>query len=142
VDGGETILPGSQSPLYFNSWGMGKRYTSMNGDGEIITGFIDPPPQKPPALLDGSGNVFARTKPQYGDLSAGSFVVATDHGISNMADGDQSDAINTLLADNVGSPIYFPSGIYLVEKTIQIPVGSIIVGELWPQVRLLLIPTT
>ncbi|RYO84413.1 hypothetical protein DL764_009338 [Monosporascus ibericus] len=134
IDGGETILPGSQGLLYFNSWGMGKRYTSMDGDGEIATGFIDPPPQRPPALLDGSRNIFARPKPTYGNLGAGSFVVATDHGISNMADGDQADAINRLLADNVGTPIYFPSGVYMVKKTVEIPVGSIIVGELWPQI--------
>ncbi|KAI4868890.1 glycoside hydrolase family 55 protein [Hypoxylon rubiginosum] len=134
IDGGETILPGSESLLYYNSWGMGNRYTSLNDEGSFQTGFIDPPPQKPPALLDGEGNIFARTKPTYGDLGAGSFVVATDHGISNMAEGDQSDAINSLLAGNVGTPIYFPSGVYLVEKTVEIPVGSIIVGELWPQI--------
>ncbi|KAI6087379.1 glycoside hydrolase family 55 protein [Hypoxylon rubiginosum] len=139
IDGGETILPGSESLLYYNSWGMGNRVTSLNDEGSFQTGFIDPPPQKPPALLDGEGNVFARTKPTYGNLGAGSFVVATDHGISNMAEGDQSDAINSLLADNVGTPIYFPSGVYLVEKTVEIPVGSIIVGELWPQVKYLLI---
>ena len=58
-----------------------------------------------------------------------------DHGVSIMVDGDQSDAISDLLAGNVGTPVYFPSGVYLVEKTIQAPVGSIIVGELWSQVR-------
>ncbi|RYP82595.1 hypothetical protein DL769_001589 [Monosporascus sp. CRB-8-3] len=134
IDGGETILPGSQGLLYFNSWGMGKRYTSVDGDGEFATGFIDPPPQRPPALLDGSRNIFARSKPTYGNLGVGSFVVTTEHGISNMADGDQADAINRLLANNVGTPIYFPSGVYMVKKTVEIPVGSIIVGELWPQI--------
>ncbi|KAI5922256.1 pectate lyase superfamily protein-domain-containing protein [Camillea tinctor] len=134
VDGAETILPGSQDPIYFNTWGMGKRYTSLDGDGEQVTGFIEPAVQKPPSLLDGSGNVFSRTKPQYNNLSPGSFIVATDHGISNMADGDQADAINAMLADNVGTPIFFPSGVYLVEKTVEVPVGSIIVGELWPQI--------
>ena len=133
IDGGETILPGSQGLLYYNSWGMGKRYTSQNGKGEVVTGFIDPPPQKPPSLLDSSGNIFARSKPTYGNLGAGSFVVATDT-CNNKGEGDQSDNINRLLANNVGKPIYFPSGVYLVEKTIEIPVNSIIVGELWPQV--------
>ncbi|KAH7419223.1 putative glucan 1,3-beta-glucosidase precursor [Cadophora sp. MPI-SDFR-AT-0126] len=133
IDGGDTILPGSQGLLYYNSWGMGKRYTSQSGNGEVVTGFIDPPPQKPPSLLDGSGNIFARSKPTYGNLGAGSFVVATDT-CNNKGEGDQSDNINRLLANNVGKPIYFPSGVYLVEKTIEVPVNSIIVGELWPQI--------
>ncbi|PVH89721.1 glycoside hydrolase family 55 protein [Cadophora sp. DSE1049] len=91
------------------------------------------PPQRPPSLLDGSDNIFACSKPTYGNLGAGSFVVATDT-CNNMSERDQSDNINRLLANNVGKPIYFPSDVYLVEKTIEIPVNTIIVGELWPQI--------
>jgi hypothetical protein len=38
------------------------------------------------------------------------------------------------LSSNIGRPIYFPSGIYLVQGTVFVPPGSVIIGELWPQV--------
>lgn len=136
IDGGEVILAGSQTPLYFNSWGKGRRYSTLRGSGKDITGFIDPPPQKPMVLLDGQGNIFARSKPTYADVAQGDIVVVTDHGVSNGGDGDQTKALNQVLKDNVGKLIYFPSGIYLVQGTVEIPIGSKIIGELWPQVRL------
>lgn len=117
------------------TWAMGKRYTGLGSNGVSTTGYIDPPPQKPAALLDGNGRIFVRTKPSYSEVSAGSFVIATEHGVNNMASGDQSDAINSLLANNIGKPIFFPAGIYIVQKTVVVPLGSIIVGELWSQVR-------
>lgn len=81
--------------------------------------------------MDGSGNIFERSKTQYETYSAENFIVATDHGIANDATGDQTAAIKSLLSGNIGKPIFFPAGIYLVEKTIVIPVGSIIIGEGW-----------
>ena len=60
--------------------------------------------------------------------------MATANNISNDATGDQTDAINTLLSDNVGTPIFFPAGIYLVKSTVFVPVGSIILGEGWSQI--------
>jgi hypothetical protein len=38
------------------------------------------------------------------------------------------------LSSNVGSPIFFPAGIYLVKGTVYVPVGSIILGEGWSQI--------
>ncbi|KAH7303156.1 pectate lyase superfamily protein-domain-containing protein, partial [Stachybotrys elegans] len=134
IDGGETILPGTAGTMTIPTWALGKRYTTLESKGEMITGYIDLPMSKPRDLLDGNGRVFARPKPHYGHIGAGGFVVATDHGVSNFAEGDQSDAINRLLASNVGKPIFFPAGIYYVQKTVFIPVGSIIVGELWSQI--------
>lgn len=42
--------------------------------------------------------------------------------------------IDSLLRANVGKVIFFPAGIYLVEDTVLIPEGSIIVGEGWSQI--------
>jgi glucan 1,3-beta-glucosidase len=91
-------------------------------------------PNKPTSLLDDNGNYFTRSKPQYEDVSAGSIVVATSHGISNDGTGDQTAAINSLLSGNVGSLIFFPAGVYLVEGTVKIPVDSTIVGSGWSQI--------
>jgi len=107
---------------------MGKRYTSTNGIGAFATGYVSPVPTKPPSLLDSSGKIFEQSKPLYEFLSYNDFVVATDNGISNEGKIDQHAAINTLLANNVGLPIYFPAGIYLVTGTVVVPVGSYIIG--------------
>jgi glucan 1,3-beta-glucosidase len=133
INGGETVLDGSSGPLYFNSWAQGYQYLPSGGSGKL-TGFINPAPKKSPNLLDGSGAYFTRSKPQYETVGAGSIVVATSHGVSNTGSGDQSGAINSLLAGNVGSVIFFPAGIYMVTNTVKIPVGSKIVGSGWSQI--------
>ncbi|KAI9159157.1 Glucan 1,3-beta-glucosidase [Paramyrothecium foliicola] len=131
VDGGETLLAGSSGSMTIPAWGMGKRYAKIDEPGEYVTGYLDSGLKRPASLVDSAGAFFARSKPTY---SSGGFIVATDHGISNKNNGDQADAINKLLAENIGTPVFFPSGIYLVAKTVFVPVGSIIVGELWPQI--------
>lgn len=133
INGGSTVLDGSDGALYFNSWAQG--YQSLSsGEGGKITGFSNPAPSKPESLLDSTGAYFARSKPQYETISAGSVIVATSNGVSNDGTGDQSSAINTLLSSNVGSLIFFPAGVYMVESTVKIPVGSLIVGSGWSQI--------
>lgn len=47
---------------------------------------------------------------------------------------DDSASLNAILADNAakGKLSYFPYGVYIVKRTLQIPPGSRIVGEAWP----------
>ncbi|RYP46402.1 hypothetical protein DL768_007369 [Monosporascus sp. mg162] len=130
VSGGETLLPGSRGPLWFNSWMSGYQVLPDGYSGRR-TGFVGAKPNKPTALLGGQGGYFYRSKPQY---DGGGLVVATEHGISNDATGDQTSAINALLRANVGSTIFFPDGVYLVKGTVEIPVGSKIVGSGWSQI--------
>lgn len=114
---------------------MGKRYTTIDGKGSAgwVTGFIDPAPVKSPSLLDDLGNIFVRSRPQYETVGSGGFIVATASNIKNDGTGDQSAAINSLLSGNVGKPIFFPAGVYQVQNTVKVPVGSIILGEGWSQ---------
>jgi glucan 1,3-beta-glucosidase len=130
ISGGATILDGSSSPLYFNSWANGYQYLP-GGTGVKQTGFIDPAPSKSPSLLDSSGAYFAQSKPQYPGQNP---TVATDYGVSNDGTGHQPAAINSLLSSNVGSIIFFPGGIYQVQGTIIVSVGSIITGSGWSQI--------
>ncbi|KAF7172832.1 hypothetical protein CNMCM5623_004961 [Aspergillus felis] len=130
ISGGETLLPGSTGALYFNSWVSGYRYLPDGSAGKS-NGFINPAPNKPSLLLDGSGAFFRKPKPQYVGVTP---VVATDHGISNDGTGDQARAINELLSSYLGSVIFFPAGVYLVESTVNIPVGSKIIGSGWSQI--------
>jgi glucan 1,3-beta-glucosidase len=132
-----TLSLGSSDPIYFKSWAMGRRYTSIDGTSSPswVTGFIDPSPIKPQGLLDSSGDVFVRSRPQYENIASGGFVIATANNIKNDGTGDQSGAINTLLANSVGKPVFFPAGVYQIQGTVTVPVGSIIVGEGWSQVN-------
>lgn len=135
--GGDTILEGTAdgSPLVIGSWAMGRRYTSTTGVGVYSTSYLSPSPVKPAGLIDSStGKIFEQSKPLYTQYTVADFIIATTNGISNDGTGDQHAAINTLLANNVGTPIYFPAGVYIVEGTINVPVNSILVGEAWSQI--------
>jgi glucan 1,3-beta-glucosidase len=134
VSGGATIFPGSSGQITVESWAMGGAYFDENGDRQYLTGYVNPTPSKPPSLLDSTGRYFTHPKPLYNDVSPSSIVIATAHGVSNDMTGDQTSAINFLLVNNLGSVIFFPAGIYLVQGTVFIPAGSKIVGEGWSQI--------
>lgn len=130
ISGGETILPGSGGAQYFNSWASGYQVLPDLSGGKR-NGFVEPAPNKPTALLDGNGAYFTRPKPQYPGVDV---VSATEHGVSNDGTADQTASINALLSANVGSIIFFPAGIYLVQGTVKVPVGSKIIGSAWSQI--------
>ncbi|KAF3929479.1 hypothetical protein ABW19_dt0200131 [Dactylella cylindrospora] len=133
---GESILEGTLdgSPLTIKSWAIGRRYTNTDGTGAYVAGHVDPAPSKPEGLLGQSGKYFTRSRPQYENLAASEFIIATDHDIMNDGSGDQSAAINSLLENANGRPVFFPAGIYQVKGTVFVPVGTRMVGEGWSQI--------
>jgi hypothetical protein len=132
ISGGDTVLAGSSGAQYIDSWGSGLQYLpSESNSNPKRSGYINPAPSKPGILLDSSGAYFRQAKPQYEGMSP---VVATAHGISNDGTGDQTQAINTLLAGNSGSVVFFPAGVYLVKGTVKVPVGTRMVGSGWSQI--------
>ncbi|KID86729.1 Pectin lyase fold/virulence factor [Metarhizium guizhouense ARSEF 977] len=135
VIGGETILPGSSGMLYFDTWVSGVQYLPKGISGIKQSAFITPATNKPQSLLDDFDRYLVRAKPQYEDVEAGDIVVATHNGVSNDGTGDQTDAINAMLSGNIGSVIFFSAGIYQVQGTVEVPVGSKIVGSSWSQIR-------
>jgi glucan 1,3-beta-glucosidase len=62
VSGGATILPGSTGAVTIKSWDIGPRYTTVDGIGGPVTGYVS---TKTPNLLNGAGRLFTRSKPQY-----------------------------------------------------------------------------
>ncbi|RMD40183.1 hypothetical protein DV735_g4966, partial [Chaetothyriales sp. CBS 134920] len=85
------------------------------------------------SLLDSNGAVFERSKPQYEDVSASSFVSVKSAGAKGDGSTDDSDVIQQVL-DNVQSDqiVYFDHGAYVVTKTINVPNNVKITGEIWP----------
>jgi hypothetical protein len=134
VSGGATLLAGpSSGSQTIASWGMGRRYSNIDDAGSSVTGVINPLPSKP-ASLTSNGAWFQRSRPQYETLTASSFINVLDYGAVGDGTGDQSAAINKALASANGAIVFFPAGVYAVQSTVFVPVGSRIVGEAWPQI--------
>ncbi|RYP46686.1 hypothetical protein DL768_007158 [Monosporascus sp. mg162] len=132
VHGGDLLLSGTPDDTTIALWATGRRYTG--GDGTSETGDLTMP-SKPEGLL-ANGRLFSRSRPQYEDLDASAFMVATDKGIANDGTGDQTQKINAFLqeAQAVNAIAYFPAGIYQVQGTVKIPTGSKLQGSSWSQV--------
>lgn len=144
---GKSFLNGSSDQFAVPLWGTGRRYFTNGHDipvyGTTATGQLPPDtnvtiPSKSGGLLASDGTLFTRSRPQYEDLTADDFLVATrdDFGIANNGTGDQASAVNTFLVEAVaqGKVAYFPAGIYQVYSTVHIPVGSRIQGSSWSQI--------
>lgn len=114
------------------SWGQGQFYLDKSGRGVFQQGSI-PKSNKPAILLDSEGNLFQRAKPQYEEYAESDFISVKSQGAFGEEKTDDTAAIQNILNSYAGCKIiYFPSGIYLISSTIIVPVGTRIVGELWP----------
>ena len=89
-------------------------------------------PTKPATLLAG-GAVFERSKPQYENVPASSFVSVKSAGAKGDGVTDDTAAIqkvlNSATADQV---VYFDHGYYVVTSTVKVPKNVKITGEIWP----------
>jgi len=127
---GMVILPAAST---VGLWAVGQRFNG--GQGSYQSGNVGGVPSRPESLLSG-GSFFSRSRPQYEALGAGDFLIATAQGIKNDGTGDQTTAINSFLQSAVrqGKIAYFPAGIYQVQGTVKVPLGSKIQGSSWSQV--------
>jgi len=124
---GATILEGNQ---VVESWIQGRAYTGSQG--ETVQG-PRPGPSKPAALLDDSGKMFTRSKPQYLDVPASKFVSVKAAGAVGDGQSDDTAAIQKTL-DNLAEDeiAFFPHGAYIITDTVRVPCNVKIVGEIWP----------
>ncbi|KAF2645055.1 pectin lyase-like protein [Massarina eburnea CBS 473.64] len=126
--GGSTVLAGGTTTIA--GWGQGVRYTP-NGP-EKFQGPITPV-KRPSGLVDGA-NYWSKTKPQYQDLDAGSFLSARTAGATGDGSTDDTtalqNAINSAISGN--KVLYIDAGVYKITNTLKIPPGARIVGEAYP----------
>jgi glucan 1,3-beta-glucosidase len=94
-------------------------------------------PSLPPALLDSTGKIFERSKPQYEDVDLSNFVSIKSAGAAGDGVTDDTDAVqnamNNLTADQI---LYFDHGAYLITKPVQVPKNIKMVGEIWPLIMI------
>ncbi|PGH15940.1 hypothetical protein AJ79_02107 [Helicocarpus griseus UAMH5409] len=97
----------------------------------VSAGFTSP--TKPAVLLDPSGKVFERSKPQYENVPVSSFVSVKDAGAKGDGLADDTAAIQAAL-DKLqdGQILYFDHGAYVITSTIKVPKNVKITGEIWP----------
>ncbi|CAK7264634.1 hypothetical protein SEPCBS57363_001176 [Sporothrix epigloea] len=122
------ILPGNTkiaSWIQGNIPSSGGTSTAIQDSHLIIT--------KPHSLLDPSGKVYARSRPQYETVDVTKFVSVKAHGAKGDGVTDDTAAIqavfNRVTSEQV---VYFDHGAYLVTDTIRVPKNARITGEVWP----------
>ncbi|KAJ5656857.1 hypothetical protein N7507_008807 [Penicillium longicatenatum] len=86
-------------------------------------------------LLSG-GKYFTRSQPTYADYASDQVVnvkTVGDYPVKGDGSTNDVDSLNAILADNAANCkiTYFPYGVYHVEDTLKIPIGSRIMGEAW-----------
>jgi len=129
VVGGAVVLAGGTTTIA--SWGQGDVFKGTSATGTFTQGTI-PAANKPAALLDSSGRIFGKTRPQYGAYAVSQFVSVRDQGAKGDGKTDDTAALKAIFASFAGCKIiFFDAGTYVVTSTIQIPAGTQIVGEAW-----------
>lgn len=121
------------APGKIDAWAQGNGYDHTS-KGKRAQGAIAKA-NKSSQLIDGDGNIFGRSKPQYEDSPASSFKSVKSVG-QCKGDGqtDDSDCIQKFLdtvAATANAIAYFDHGAYLLKKTVTVPNKIKIVGEVW-----------
>ncbi|KAI5780044.1 pectate lyase superfamily protein-domain-containing protein [Geopyxis carbonaria] len=127
---GGTILAGGTKTI--DLWGQGNKY-SASGARTIVQGTLTRSAAKPANLLDSTGKIFERSRPQYTDQPASNFVSVRVEGATGDGTTDDTAAIKRIFATYGGTDriIYFDHGVYVVTDTIVVPVNTRVVGESW-----------
>lgn len=123
-----TILAGNQK---IASYVQGKEYLGANS-GKAVQGTATAV-GKPSSLLDASGKVFTRSRPQYETLPASSFISVKSNGAKGDGITDDTAAIQAIF--NSATPesvVYFDHGAYVITSTVKVPKDIRITGEMWP----------
>jgi glucan 1,3-beta-glucosidase len=88
--------------------------------------------KKDASLLDSTGKIFGRSKPQYEDVPATQFKSAKSYGCKGDGVTDDTQCVQDFLNSiQEGQIAYFDHGAYLVSQTIKVPKVIKIVGEIW-----------
>ncbi|KAF8538788.1 pectate lyase superfamily protein-domain-containing protein [Trichophaea hybrida] len=128
---GGTLLPGGSFAI--DLWTQGRSYKT-DGSATTVQGNMRRKVPKPIALLDSKGKIFERSRPQYDRMPVASFISVRSHGAKGDGHTDDTAALQAVFKTFGGNPnniIYFDHGVYVISKTIKIPVNTRVLGEVW-----------
>lgn len=138
---GVTLLAGGTGAIPIDSWGFG-RVSDVRGDTTFVNAQNVPTMTRPTPLIQSepSGTsqnfFFTRRRPSYAELGQNQVFDVKALGAKGDGSSDDTAILNHVLdiAANTSAVVYFPFGVYMVSDTIQVPVGSRIMGHVWPQI--------
>ncbi|EJU01870.1 exo-beta-1-3-glucanase [Dacryopinax primogenitus] len=124
-----TVLAGATTTI--SQWAQGNVYSGTSGTPQYQQAALTPP-NKPSTLLDSTGQIFARSRPQYPDYLPTQFQSVKSMGAKGDGVTDDTAAIQATFDQYAGCKIiYFDAGTYYVTDTITIPADTLVVGEVW-----------
>ncbi|KAH8753311.1 pectin lyase fold/virulence factor [Diaporthe sp. PMI_573] len=132
------LLPGATGEKKVDGWGFG-RVSSPKGDVSFLNGATLATGKRHPSLVQRSTarqDFFTRRRPKYNQISFSQVIDAKEYGARGDGKSDDTAILNHLFsaAANMSSIVYMPFGVYLITDTVEIPVGSRIIGQAWSQI--------
>lgn len=124
-----------------DSWGFGLVTTSSEDSSSAFVNGEHIPAMNRSSSLTGPTtynlpNFFQRRRPAYADIGKSQVINVKSWGAAGDGQTDDTFILNTILdsAANMSSIVFFPFGVYVVEDTLRVPLGSRIVGQAWSQI--------
>lgn len=148
--GTDLVAGGTSNTI--DAWAFGKVYDRSTASfqiakGETLSASSSPPKRNTSlTILGGARDLdnflqplfFHRRRPSYSNIDPRTtqIINVKDFGARGDGASDDTGILNRLLdmAANMSAVAYFPYGFYIISDTLNIPVGSRIVGEAWAQI--------
>ncbi|KAF7556581.1 hypothetical protein G7Z17_g1326 [Cylindrodendrum hubeiense] len=132
----KVLIAGGSGTKNIGTWGFG-RVTYANGTTTFLNGAALEAPVRDSSLVTGGRKqFFTRRRPMYDDLGKSQVIDVKANGARGDGVSDDAAVLNHLFsaAANMSAVVYLPFGVYLIKDTVEIPVGSRIIGQAWPQI--------
>ncbi|KAM0211010.1 hypothetical protein ACHAQD_010475 [Fusarium lateritium] len=132
----QVLLPGGPKSINIDTWGFG-RVTSANGTTAFHNGAnLDSPVRDESLVTGGRKQFFTRRRPKYDDLGFSQVLDAKAYGAKGDGLTDDTAVLKHLFSAvvNMSAVVYIPFGVYIITDTVEIPVGSRVIGQAWPQI--------
>ena len=103
VAGGQTVLAGGTKTIA--SWGQGNVYNGTSSSFQYVKSDV-PAPTKASSLLDKSGNIFGRARPQYENYAVSQFVSVKSEGAKGDGKTDDTAALQAVFNKVTGKQCF------------------------------------